>query len=596
MAIRRLASHLVAAATALACSFALIGPLAPSPAHADTGIVEFTRPAPGPRGAIAVIGDSLMVGAVTETGGYAPSIQQVLADRGWGPIRVRAGVGFQTGRLNPTDPANNLAVWLFNQRRTGFDPPVVAVNLGANDIKACRGSSTCALANIRYLLDVIGPGRQVWWPLITMTDPAEAHAWNTALQLVASQRPNLIVWDWPTAQAANGVAMSSDRIHLASSAAYRQRSRLMADDISARVGIAQRVGGPQTLPVASVPLQYRPVAPVRLVDTRDTAGRLASGGVLTVEVDALVPEAVGAEAVSVNVTATGAAAAGYLTVWPCDAERPVASSVNYGARGARGGHTTSRLSADGMLCVFSSAPADVIVDLQGLFAKGDGVRFDPLTPTRLLDTRNTGRHAVVPVAAPAGSAAVALTLTVTGATAEGYLTAYPCGTEPPLVSNVNFAAGETVAGAAYVPVGADGNVCVFTNVSVDVIVDVTGTFSAGGGLRFVPVTPTRVVDTRDGTGGWKGVQANGQTIDVVAAPADAMAVSGTITIVAPFAPGYLTGTVCGAPAGQTSSVNASTGAVMANSLTVALSPGGTVCIGTLSSTHTLFDTTGWWVT
>jgi hypothetical protein len=428
-----------------------------------------------------------------------------------------------------------------------------------------------------------------------MTDPAEAHAWNTALQLVASQRSNLIVWDWPAAQAANGVALSSDRIHLANAAAYRQRSRLMADDISSRVGIAQRVGGAQALPASSAPLQYRPIAPLRLVDTRSTGGRLPSGGVLTVDVDALVPEAVGAAAASVNVTAADAGGAGYLTVWPCDADRPVASSVNYRSGGARGGHTTSRLAADGTLCVFSSAPADVIVDLQGLFADGAGARFDPLTPTRVLDTRNTGRQPVVAVAAPAGSAAVALTLTVTGATAAGYLTAYPCGTEPPLVSNVNFAAGETVAGAAYVPVGADGNVCVFTNVSVDVIVDMTGTFSVGGGLRFVPVTPTRVVDTRDGTGGWKGVQANGQTIDVVAAPADAVAVSGTITIVAPFAPGYLTGTVCGAPPGQTSSVNASTGAVMANSLTVALSPGGTVCIGTLSSTHTLFDTTGWWV-
>jgi hypothetical protein len=595
LVIRRHVSHLVVAAAALVGSFALVGPLVPGVAHAATTIVETTRPAAGPRGAIAVVGDSLMVGAVTETGGYAPSIQQLLADRGWGPIRVRAGVGFQTGRLNPTDPANNLAVWLFDQRRSGFDPPVVAVNLGANDIKACRGSSTCALANVRYLLDVVGPGRQVWWPLITMTDPAEAHAWNTALQLVASQRPNLIVWDWPAAQAANGVAMSSDRIHLANAVAYRQRSRLMADDISSRVGIAQRVGGAQALPAASAPLQYRPIAPLRLVDTRGTGGRLPGGGVLTVDVDALVPEAVGAAAASVNVTAVDAGGPGYLTVWPCDAGRPVASSVNYRSGGARGGHTTSRLAADGTLCVFSSAPADVIVDVQGLFADGAGARFDPLTPTRLLDTRNTGRQSVVAVAAPAGSSAVALTLTVTGATAEGYLTAYPCGTEPPLVSNVNFAAGETVAGAAYVPVGADGNVCVFTNVSVDVIVDMTGTFSAGGGLRFVPVTPTRVVDTRDGTGGWKGVQANGQTIDVVAAPADAVAVSGTITIVAPFAPGYLTGTVCGAAPGQTSSVNASTGAVMANSLTVALSPGGMVCIGTLSSTHTLFDTTGWWV-
>jgi hypothetical protein len=35
--------------------------------------------------------------------------------------------------------------------------------------------------------------------------------------------------------------------------------------------------------------------------------------------------------------------------------------------------------------------------------------------------------------------------------------------------------------------------------------------------------------------------------------------------------------------------------VMANSLTVGLSPGGDLCITSQISSHTLFDTTGWWV-
>jgi hypothetical protein len=34
---------------------------------------------------------------------------------------------------------------------------------------------------------------------------------------------------------------------------------------------------------------------------------------------------------------------------------------------------------------------------------------------------------------------------------------------------------------------------------------------------------------------------------------------------------------------------------MANSLTVGLSPGGNLCINSLVASHTLFDTTGWWM-
>ena len=141
---------------------------------------------------------------------------------------------------------------------------------------------------------------------------------------------------------------------------------------------------------------------------------------------------------------------------------------------------------------------------------------------------------------------------------------------------------------------ADGTFCVFTNTPADVIVDVTGVFSSSGDLRFTPVAPTRMVDTRDGTGGWRGHQGVGQTIQIGAAPDSAMAVTGTITMIDPGLAGYLTGTICGQPAGATSSVNGARSSVMANSLTVGLSPGGDLCITSLVAAHTLFDTTGWW--
>ncbi len=581
----------------LVCSAVMVA-VAAAPITADAleqTIAEVTKSTPGPRGGIAVIGDSVLFGSVLETGGYGPSIEQMLSERGWGPVRARAGVGFQTGRLNPDDTVRNLAVWLIQQRLEGFDPAVVAVNLGANDISVCNGSVTCAVANIRYLLDVIGPGRQVWWPLITMEKSAYQQAWNSALITVAGQRSNLFIWDWPSAQVSNGVALGTDRIHLPTAAAYRQRSRLMADDITARMGLAQHTGAAQPLPAATAPLDFLPITPRRLIDTRETGGRVAAGGVVVVDVRSLVPEAATASAVAVNVTAADPAAAGFLTAWPCGTERPLASSANYPAGQPRSGHTTSRLGDDGTLCVFSSAPSDVVVDIQGVFVASGGQRFTAFTPQREADTRSTGRSSVITVAAPLGASAVAVTLAVTGSQAAGFLTAYPCGTTPPVVANVNFAPGETIAGAAFVPVGVGGTFCVFSNVSVDVIVDLTGTFSNAGTLRYVPVQPTRMVDTRDGTGGWRGLQGRGQTIEIGAAPSSAVAVTGTITMVGPMVDGYLTGTVCGAATGQTSSVNAAAGSVVANSLTVALSPGGHLCINAFSATHTVFDTTGWWV-
>ena len=65
-----------------------------------------------------------------------------------------------------------------------------------------------------------------------------------------------------------------------------------------------------------------------------------------------------------------------------------------------------------------------------------------------------------------------------------------------------------------------------------------------------------MVDTRFGTGGWRGHQAVGQTIEIGAAPDAAVAVTGTITMVDPGLDSYLTGTICGQPVGATSSVNA----------------------------------------
>ena len=187
-----------------------------------------------------------------------------------------------------------------------------------------------------------------------------------------------------------------------------------------------------------------------------------------------------------------------------------------------------------------------------------------------------------------------MNLTATSASAPGWLKAYPCDQAPPAVSNVNYFPGETVASLAFVPVSAAGTICVQSYVPADVIVDITGRFVDGGGLRFVPATPTRVLDTRSGTGGWSPIHGAGQTFDTRVVPDGALAVTGTVTLVAPLRPSVVTAFPCG-PVPPTSSVNAIPGAVMANATTVQVSNTGRLCFVGLSAANTLFDVTGWWV-
>jgi hypothetical protein len=574
---------------AAAATAAIAGAPAPA-AHAVPGIVEIVRPAAGPLGPITVIGDSVLVGASIE-----PSLPTHLAARGWGPIRFRAGLGYTAGNFQPAGSDFAAANWIQRWRSQGWDAPNVVVNLGNNDVGFCRTDLACNANTIRYLLDAIGPGRTVWWSKITRiyTLGAEAAAYNAALDLVAAERSNLRVWDWPAAQAGAGIRLSGDGIHLADPVAYRQRSLVMADDITARLAVATRTGADAALPTATgAPSEYVALTPRRLVDTRQEGGvRLAAGETRVVDLSAYVPG--GTTAVAANLTAADPAATGYLSAFPCDRTAgSEVSSVNYTAGATRGALAVLPVTAAGSLCVFSAAATDLLVDLQGAFV-AEGDRFTPVAPDRLLDTRASGRAAVHAVAVPAGAAAVAVNLTATRPAGPGFLTAYPCGTAPPEVSSVNFGPGETVAGSAIVPVGAGGAICVFTDADVDVVVDITGTFAATGALRFVPAEPARTYDTRLGIGGWTPIHGANQVTDVRVVPPGAAAVTGTITLVQPTATAYVTAYGCGAVP-PTSSVNAARGAVLANSVSVGVEPNGRLCVLASAPAHVLFDTTGWW--
>jgi hypothetical protein len=131
--------------------------------------------------------------------------------------------------------------------------------------------------------------------------------------------------------------------------------------------------------------------------------------------------------------------------------------------------------------------------------------------------------------------------------------------------------------------------------------------STAVGTTFVPITPRRVLDTRPGPGqvGLAGRFAHGvartwQVAGVGAIPANALAVTGNVTVVGQTGPGFVSVTPRPTNTPTSSTINFPFGDVRANNITIPLGPGGTLSGVYISSaadkrTHVLFDVTGYFV-
>ena len=177
------------------------------------------------------------------------------------------------------------------------------------------------------------------------------------------------------------------------------------------------------------------------VDPGSAADRLAGGCTTAIALpDGAAP--FDATAVALNVTAVGATAAGYVTVFPCAAARPLASNLNPRPGSVVGNLVVVGVGADRRVCVFSSVATHLVVDATGWFGPsgqpyhaGDGRR---VVDTRTITDRGQGPDgrvtggAVLRVDAgvPAPATAVAANVTIVDAVADGYAVAYPCGARP----------------------------------------------------------------------------------------------------------------------------------------------------------------------
>ena len=368
---------------------------------------------------------------------------------------------------------------------------------------------------------------------------------------------------------------------------------------------SQSVPGPAPAasPVTAVGVhgRYNPVSPVRVADTRDghgvRAGVVTAGSVLPVPMAGIGPVPADATGVVVNLTAAGAQQAGYLTAFPCGAAAPSASNLNVSAGEVRANLATVALDATKSMCIFSSTTTDVVVDLAGWYG-ADGSAYQPSTPDRVFDSRQAGGAGTTFTVPVPAAAAVTVNLTVTNPAAAGYLTAYPCGMDAPLVSNVNFTPGQTVANLATVRVGQANSICLSSPVPTNVIVDLAGSFATDGGT-FTSAVTSRFLDTRTGIGGWTGEADAMQRIEVQIAgtrgiPAGSTSAVVNLTATGATAAGFVAAYPCDQATPTVSNLNFDGGAAVANLATVRLSSTGTLCLTASARTHLIADVAGWY--
>ena len=138
-------------------------------------------------------------------------------------------------------------------------------------------------------------------------------------------------------------------------------------------------------------LVYTPITPCRIVDTRSAGGPISAGESRSFEAynavgfagqggvvgDCNLPA--NASAVTVKVTASRPVGDGFLTVYPFNETRPLASSLNYLANVDTSNESHFKLCRPGctsQFTVYSFQQTNVVVDVNGYFTEPEATALD----------------------------------------------------------------------------------------------------------------------------------------------------------------------------------------------------------------------------
>lgn len=399
---------------------------------------------------------------------------------------------------------------------------------------------------------------------------------------------------------------------------YDQENRMTG----ARIPTAEDSGG-----------SFVSLAPSRVADTRGagsgvcnggTCDRLGAGASMTVQVTGrgTVPVS-GVAAVTGTITIASPGANGYSRVNP--GGTGAAATINYQSGINEGGYVIAPVDSQGRITIYTSAAADVVVDITGYYAQpgSTGAGFEALPPARLVDTRTPNNIGLCPATActtpvagtttqvqasgraglpSTGATAAVISLTIVGPPTSGYARINPSGGSG--AATVNYVAGQAANEVVVVPLNSQGRLSVFVSTAVDVVIDVTGYLHAGDGSQLRTITPHRTFDTRTTTGTCTPgpcdrLTANERTtITATGIPTGADAIVAWITVAAPAANGYLRVAPVGPATGTAgaATINYQAGTAADSLVIVPLTPTGTFDIATIAATDVIIDITGYLTT
>lgn len=196
---------------------------------------------------------------------------------------------------------------------------------------------------------------------------------------------------------------------------------------------------------------------------------------------------------------------GYLTLYPSGTTRPLLSNSNFAAGQVVNASFTAKLNPDGFLSIYSSATADVVMDIVGYYSfsevdeNGPGLLFYPLpVPKRILETRSgfssvCGSSSGQPVQAGTDNTlathpcvasgisnqaqAIVGNATVITPQTDGYLTLWPHNATQPLAASSNFTAGQILNRHFMVGLeNVQGRFKYFSSTTTHLVIDVSGYF------------------------------------------------------------------------------------------------------------------------
>jgi subtilisin family serine protease len=262
------------------------------------------------------------------------------------------------------------------------------------------------------------------------------------------------------------------------------------------------------------------------------------------------------------------------------------------------------------------AIAGIPFNVQQLKPPVDGLRFVPVAPCRVADTRwgegplggprmdaNSTRSFAIPrsnCGIPSTAQAYSLNVTVVPRGLLSYLTLWPMGQEQPFVSTLNSFGGIVVANAAIVPAGFDGAVSVFVTDATDVILDINGYFDSSSGANsysFYPASPCRVADTRWAAGLFGGPSmADGETrnfpVYLSGCHVYGNAYAMNVTVVPKGYLGFLSAWPSDTPQPNVSTLNSWTAKVVANAAIIPVGLNGSASVYVSDSTDVILDVNG----